>query len=175
MDGDTLTLVIAIGASVVLMVLFPLMTMANRTDDISLLAAETAVTEFVDNARSTGKITQANLNELVETVTATGNIYEPQMEVQVKDENLAKKKTQSQTDKTGENVYYTVFTSQIQEEMDANNGVYLLKEGDILSAYLLKTSTSIGEMLENFFYTVTGNDSNEKIANHAGVVTTDGK
>ena len=52
---DTLTTVVAIGLSGVLMFGFPLMTMADRTDDISQLAAETSTTEYVDDVRTTGK------------------------------------------------------------------------------------------------------------------------
>lgn len=173
--SDTLITVIAIALAAILMFIFPLMTMADRTDDVSQLSVETATTDFVDKIRSTGKITQANYDQFVETVTSTGNTYDVEMEVQVKDENLAKKKAQSQTDKIGENVYYSVYTSQIQEEMDNNNGVYYCKEGDIVAVSLKNTNQTIAQQLKNFFYTVTGNDSYTIAAEHAGVVTANGQ
>ena len=55
--SDTLITVIAIALAAVLMFVFPLMTMSDRTDDVSQLAVETATTDFVDEVRTTGKIT----------------------------------------------------------------------------------------------------------------------
>ena len=84
------------------------------------------VSEFVDKIRTTGKITQANYNEFVETISATGNIYNVEMELQIKDENLGKKVSQAQASKIGENVYYSIFTSQIEEIMDRQRRSLLL-------------------------------------------------
>ena len=113
--SDTLITVIAIGLAAVLMFVFPLMTMSDRTDDVAQLTVEAATTDFVDNIRTTGRITQNRYNEFVQTITSTGNTYDVEMVVQVKDENLGKKVSQAQADKIGENVYYSVYTSQIEE------------------------------------------------------------
>lgn len=172
--SDTLITIIAIALAAVLMFIFPLMTMSDRTDDVSQLAVEAATTEFVDQARSTGKITRANYDELVETITATGNTYEVEMSVQVKDANLGKKVSQAQPDKIGENSSYFVYTSQIEEQLDAN-GAYYCKEGDIVSVSVKNTSQTLSQQLKNFFYTVTGNDSYTIAAEHSGIVTANGK
>ena len=74
--SDTLITVIAIGIAAVLMFIFPLMTMSDRTDDVAQLTVETATTEFVDKIRTTGKITQENYNQFVQSITATGNTYD---------------------------------------------------------------------------------------------------
>lgn len=58
---DTLSTMIAIFLAVILMFIFPLMAIADRNDDIAQLAVQTATTEFVDNIRSTGKITRIRL------------------------------------------------------------------------------------------------------------------
>ena len=55
--GDSLITIIAIFLAAILMFVFPLMSLSERTDDISQLAVQTATTEFVDNIRTTGKIT----------------------------------------------------------------------------------------------------------------------
>ena len=55
--GDSLITVIVIILAAVLLFIFPLMTMSDRTDDISQLTVETATTEFVDDVRTTGKLT----------------------------------------------------------------------------------------------------------------------
>ena len=63
--GDTLITVIAIVLAAILMFVFPLMTMSDRTDDISQLSVETATTEFVDDVRTTGKLTMDKYSSFV--------------------------------------------------------------------------------------------------------------
>jgi len=53
--GDTLMTVVAIFLAVILMFLFPMMSVSERSDDISQLATETAVSQFVDDSRSVRK------------------------------------------------------------------------------------------------------------------------
>ena len=59
----------------------------------------------------------------------------------------------------GENNYYSVYTSQILNYMASmtgeGDGVYTMKEGDIISVNVKNTNTTISQMLRNFFYTVT--------------------
>ena len=172
--SDTLITVIAIGLAAVLMFVFPLMTMSDRVDDVSQLTVKAATTDFVDKIRTTGKITQTNYNEYVQTITSTGNTYDVEMVVQVKDENLGKKASQAQADKIGENVYYSIYTSQIEKEME-DNGAYYCKEGYIVSVSARNTNQTIAQQLKNFFYTVTGNDAYTVSAEHAGIVTVNGK
>ncbi len=171
--SDTFITIIAIGLAAVLLFVFPLVTMADRSDDVSQLAVQTATTEFVDDIRSTGRITEENYSEFIETITATGNIYDVEMEVKIKDENLGKKVSIAESDKIGENIYYSQYTSQIEEEIDGE-GVYICYEGDIVSVDVHNTSLTISQQLQNFFYTVTGNDAYTISAQHAGVVTADG-
>lgn len=173
--SDTLITVIAIALAAILMFIFPLMTMADRTDDVSQLVVKSATTEFVDKARTTGKITQENYNQFVQTITATGNTYDVEMEVQVRDTNLGKKTSIAQADKIGENASYSVYTTQIKEEMDNHGGIYYCKEGDIISVSVKNTNQTISQQLKNFFYTVTGNDTYTIAAQHAGIVTSNGK
>ena len=54
---ELIVTIVAIALAAVLMFVFPLMTMSERTDDISQLVVSTATTEFVDEIRTTGKIT----------------------------------------------------------------------------------------------------------------------
>ena len=51
--SDTLITIIAIALAAILMFIFPLMTMSDRTDDVSQLTVDTATTEFVDDIRTT--------------------------------------------------------------------------------------------------------------------------
>lgn len=172
--GDTLITVIAIALAAILMFVFPLMTMSDRTDDVSQLTIETATTEFVDDVRTTGKLTMDKYNKFVETISATGNSYDTEMEIKVLDENPGKKTTQAEATKIGENVYYSMYTSQILDSIGDNSKVLALKEGDIFSTNVKNTNTTLSQQLKNFFYSVTGNDTYTIAAEHAGIVTANG-
>lgn len=172
--SDTLITVIAIALAAVLMFVFPLMTMSDRTDDVSQLAVETATTDFVDEVRTTGKITPDKYSKFIENIGSTGNTYNVEMQVQVLDENPGKKTTQSTKDKIGENVYYSVYTSQIEDVLN-NNKNYNLKEGDLFSVNVKNTNQTLAQQLKNFFYTVVGNDTYTIAASHGGMVTATGK
>lgn len=171
--GDTLITIIAIALAAVLMFVFPLMTMSDRTDDVSQLTVKTATTEFVDEIRTTGKITPEKYSKFVQNITSTGNTYDVEMEVKVLDENPGKKTTQVTREKIGENVYYSIYTSQIMDKLDKNQ-TYNLKEGDIVSVNVKNTSQTMSQQLKNFFYTVVGNDTYTIAAEHAGIVTSTG-
>lgn len=172
--SDTLVTIIAIALAAILMFIFPLITMSDRTDDVSQLTVDTATTEFVDDIRTTGKITADKYSQFLETIGSTGNTYNVEMEVQVLDENPGKKTTQVDRDKIGENVYYSVYTSQIQDKLD-NDKVYKLKEGDIVSVNVKNTNQTLSQQLKNFFYKVVGNDTYTIAASHGGIVTATGK
>ena len=74
--GDSLITIIAIILAAVLMFVFPLMTMSDRTDDVTQLAVKTATTDFVDTVRTTGKLTSDNYSKFVESINSTGNTYD---------------------------------------------------------------------------------------------------
>ena len=172
--SDTLITVIAIALAAVLMFVFPLMTMSDRTDDVSQLAVETTTTDFVDEVRTTGKITPDKYNKFIENIGSTGNTYNVEMQAQILDENPGKKTTQTSSEKIGENVYYSVYTSQIEEKLNANQD-YKLKEGDIVSVDVKNTNQTLSQQLKNFFYSVVGKDTYTIAASHAGIVTATGK
>lgn len=175
--SDTLITVIAIGLAAVLMFVFPLMTMSDRTDDVAQLTVETATTEFVDDVRVTGKITLDKYDKFVQNLSSTGNSYDVEMEIKVLDENPGKKTTIAQETKIGENVYYSMYTAQILDSITTSNGksgTLALKEGDIFSTSVKNTNTTLSQQLKNFFYKVTGNDTYTIAAEHAGIVTANG-
>lgn len=180
MGGDTLITVVAIFLAAILMFVFPLMSISERNDDISLLSVQTSTVEFVDNIRSTGKITLDNYDKYIQNLSATGNSYDVEISVKVLDENPGKKGAETSTTKIGENVYYTIYTSQIEEELgigkvNPKSTTKLLKEGDIVSVSVKNTNTTIAQMLKNFFYSISGNDTYSIEASHSGVVMTNGK
>lgn len=173
--GDTTITVIAIFLAAILMFVFPLMTLSDRTDDVSQLSVQTTTTEFVDNIKKTGKLTEENYGKFVEQISATGNTYDVELKVQILDENLGKKATSVAMDKIGENQYYTMYTTQVLDAMNNNARALTLKEGDRISVNVKNTNTTISQQLKNFLYKVTGNDSYQISAEASGLVTVNGK
>ena len=108
--GDSFITIIAIFLAAVLMFVFPLMAMSERTDDISELAVQTATTDFVDNVRTTGKLTTDDYDKYLETIASTGNSFDVDIELQILDENPGVKTTQAEMTKIGENLYYNLYT-----------------------------------------------------------------
>lgn len=171
--GDSLITVIAIFLAAILMFVFPLMSVSERTDDISELSVQTATTDFVDSVRTKGKLTLDDYQNFISTITSTGNSFNVELEAQILDENPGVKTTQAETTKIGENVYYTLYTSQIEEKLNSNNKI-TFKEGDRFSVTVKNTNTTIAQTLRNFFYQITGNNTYQIAAQQAGIVTVNG-
>ena len=167
--SDTVMTVIAIGSAAVLMFLFPLMSTADRGDDIAQQAVQTATGEFVDKIRSTGKITVDKYDDFLATISETGNSFDVLIEAKILDENARKKVQQASSSKVGENEYYSEFTAQIEDKLE-NEGEYNLKEGDIVSVTVKNTNKTMSQILRNFFYQVTGNNTYNIAAQHSGIV-----
>jgi hypothetical protein len=182
--GDSVITVVAIVLAALLMFVFPLMSVSERTDDISQLSVQTATTDFVDKVRTEGKLTADSYQDFIDTITSTGNTYNVEMELQILDENPSVKTTQAEKTKIGENVYYTLYTSQIEgllyEEDKSgrydtkNGGSITLKEGDRFSVTVNNTNTTIAQTLRNFFYRLVGNNTYQIAAQQAGIVTVNG-
>ena len=173
--SDTVVTVLAIFLAAILMFIFPLMSTSDRTDDITTQAVESATTDFVDEIRSTGKITQDSYDNFVQTISSTGNSYEVEMEVQVLDDNPGKKVTEAEYTKVGENYYYSKYTTQILDEVNSDKGAMYLKQGDMVTINVKNTNRTIGTILKDFVYRVTGNNSASITASHSGIVTVNGK
>ena len=171
--GDTLITVVAIFLAAILMFVFPLMSLAERTDDISSLAVQTATNEFVDNVRTTGKLTLEDYDKFISDITATGNSFATEIVIQQLDENPGIKTTQAEATKIGENLYYTIYTTQVKEQLNSKGRINL-KEGDIITVTVKNTNQTIAQLLRNFFYIVTGNDSYQIIGQHTGIVAVNG-
>lgn len=171
--NDSVMTVVAIGLAAVLMFMFPLMSTADRSDDIAQQVVQTATTEFVDNIRSTGKITQDKYDSFTDTLAATGNAYDVDMEVQILDESANKKTSQVQASKVGENYYYSEYNTQIENKL-AETGTYTLKQGDIISVSVKNSNQTISQVLKNFMYRVSGSNTYNIAAADSGIVNVNG-
>ena len=185
--SDSLITIVAIFLAAILMFVFPLMSVAERSDDIAELTAQTAVSEFVDTARETGKITMTNYSEMVTTLESTGNTFDIEIEVKVLDENVGKKSSWTNGTVIGENIYYSVYTSQIMNylsdstistgntvEEDTAVGVYLMKEGDIISCSVQNNNETLAQTIRGIFYSITGSGTYQISAQASGLVSANG-
>ncbi len=172
--NDSFVTVIAIVLAAVLMFIFPLMSMSQRTDDVSQIAVQTATEEFVIDVRTSGKLTDDKLDKFLTVLYSTGNSYDVEITIDVLDENPGKKTAQVSGNKIGENITYSIYTSQIEQNLE-RDGYMLLKEGDNINVQVKNTNTTIAQMFLNVFYSITGNDTYAIAASSSGIVTTTGK
>ncbi len=163
--GDSAVTIIAIFLAAILMFVFPLMTMADKSDDVSQLSIQTATTDFTNKIRTTGAVTQEDYDNFILTLASTGNSYDAEITVQKLDQNPAKKET-GETTTIGQNVYYTMYTTQVLNSLPLS-----LTEGDIVSVNVQNTNTTIAGQLRNFMYKVTGNSTGNIVAQDSGIVT----
>lgn len=163
--GDSAVTIIAIFLAAILMFVFPLMTMADKSDDVSQLSVQTATTDFTNKIRTTGYISQEDYDNFILTLASTGNSYNAEITVQKLDQNPAKKDSGTTTT-IGQNVYYTMYTTQVLSSLPLS-----LTEGDIVSVNVQNTNTTIASQLRNFMYKVTGNSTGNIVAQESGIVT----
>lgn len=167
--SDTLITVVAIVVAATLIFFVPLMTTADKFNDVSKAEVESIVTDFVNEIRTTGKITQEDYNKFKENLAATGYTFGVDMEVKKMDENPGKKTLQTAKDKIGENVYYSEYTTQIEDELNSK-GVYNLSKGDIVKVDVRNTSKTFSQQLKQFAYKITGNDEATIVATAGGTI-----
>ena len=152
------------------------MSVSEKSDNISQLTVQTATTDFVDKVRTTGELTLDDYDKYIQTITSTGNAFDVELMVQIMDENIGVKTTQAETTKIGENIYYNLYTSQLESVLKDNKKHKItLKEGDRVSVTVKNTNTTIAQTLRNFFYRIAGNDTYQIAVQYAGIVTVNGK
>ena len=165
--GETFITIITIGIGVIILFVFPLVAISEMQANEVAAVAQTYVTEFVDQVRSEGKITQNALDSLHQKLNALGNTYDIEIEAQIADVNPGKKTGNQQV---GDTAYYSEFTKQIETALQTNH-VYYLKEGDFVIVTINQTNTDIHQMLTTVIYGLTGNQAHTAQAAGAVVAT----
>jgi len=173
--SDTLITIIAICLAATLMFIFPLMATANQNDEIAQIAVQSIVSDFTNKVAQQGKITVGDYNEFVQKLHATGNTFDVELEAKILDENPGKKTTITTQDMIGENVYYSEYTSTIEDELYEDTGTYNLKKGDYIIASVKNTNITMGTQLKNFFYKIIGKDAYTIGATASTLVINSGK
>jgi len=143
------------------MFIYPLMSTASQNDELSQIAIQTIVADFTNKVAQEGKITQASYDEFIQKLYATGNTFEVELETKILDENPGKKTNFTTQDMIGENVYYSEYTTMIEEKlMDPDcEQTYYLKKGDYITVTVKNTNITMGTQLKNFFYKLVGKDT----------------
>ena len=156
--SDTLITIIGIFLAAILMFVFPLMAVSNTQDEISQVAVQSLVSEFVNKEATKGKVTQDDYNEFLSKLYATGNTYDVQLEHKIMTTNPNK----GATDQLGENLYYSVYNSTIVDSTTTgvnHNEEYLMKKGDYIICTVKNTNITIGSQIKNFLYSIVGKDT----------------
>lgn len=173
--GETTITIIAIALAATLMFIFPLMAVSQQHDDTVQLVIQTATSEFVDSVTTKGEITQADYDAYIQNLGATGNTYDVEIERQVFDENVGKKVTATSKNLIGENIRYSIYTSDILSSIQSDpNAKYILKKGDYIKVTVKNTNVTIAQMLRNFVYKITGKDTYQVGATYSSMVINNG-
>ena len=172
---------ILIGA--ILMFLVPLFLLADRADDVSQLVAQTATAEFVNEVVRDGTITSDNYQKFRSTLFSAGNTFDIDLEVKILDKTPSKMVTDSDIESIGNNSYYSLYTSQVEEKIGqssttspGNNryGKLILKQGDQVSVTVKNSSKTLSQALKNVYYNVTSSDIHIIVAASSGTVAING-
>ena len=152
--SESLITITAIFLAAILMFVFPLASISEMNDSETLAAVQAYTTEFVSQIANKGKITQEDYDMYIQKLYSTGNSYDTKIEVHISDANPGKKGTIQ----IGDNTYYVVYDSQINEQLESE-GVYVLKEGDYVKVSYENTNQTIHQMIMSAIYSVTGDVS----------------
>ena len=130
------TIIIAIFVSAAIMVGLPLLVVASKHDQAALQEAQAIVTETVNTWASKGVITQEDVDNLILELTATGRAYDPEISVQLLDENSAKKKDKNS------GTYITIYKTQVLEQLPLT-----LHEKDTITVIAEPIDESVSDQL----------------------------
>ena len=103
------------------------------------------------------------------------------MEIQHLDENPGKKTTQANYKKIGENVYYSEYTTQIQEQLgvgystDKSSGKISLKEGDRIVVNVKNTNETQAQTLKGSLLSFSNAGQYKIKASSTGMINVNGK
>ena len=181
MDETVISIIAIISASII-MFFAPTILIADRSDDISQLLAQTATAEFVNEVVKSGKITVDNYQRFISSLQSSGNTYEVDIEVKILDETTSKIVTQSNPKLIGNNTYYSIFTSQIEDKLGVSSqikdnnryGQLILKQGDLIFATVKNNSQTLSQTLKSFYFSTTSGDLHIIAASSSGTINING-
>ncbi len=144
--GDSLSVIFATIVAAIIMFLFPMLDTWERQDDLSYIAAYTAVVDTVDAVRNTGRLTDSMYNSLVTVLNATGNKFKIQLEHR---EAVAIPGT---TPGTYELVYLNHYTNEILNTLDTSGEYTTFDEGDYFYISVKNTNKTQATVIKENLY-----------------------
>lgn len=182
MQNSASTIVALIVAGVLLFIV-PLVTLTDRSDNVTQENVKLIVEEFVTDIRNTGKLTRAKYQEFENKLDSSGNnTYDIQIRIDRLDENPGKKKAQTSYTKIGENVYYSEYTTQVlkqigiktDNETPSADNTIVLKEGDVVTVEVKNTNSTSAQTLKSSFIGFSNAGEYAISASSSGMVTVNG-
>lgn len=180
---DSVMDVIGIFIAAILMFIVPLFLVADRADDIAQLVAQTATNEFINEVVKSGQISSDTYQKFISELYSSGNTFEIDLSVDILDETPSKLVTDASPELVGNNSYYSLYTTQVEEKIGlsagnttVNNrfGKLILKQGDQVSVTVKNSSRTLSQALKTVYYNVTGDDLHIIAAASSGTVTING-
>ena len=183
------TFMTAIGIIIAIVIMFaaPIMAIATQNDDITQTSVQSIINDFVNTVAKEGKITQNSYDALIQKLYATGNAYDVELEVQIISINPMKQVAEQNKDTwqiqyydisepttIGENLYYSIFTKEITQELETNN-IYNLKKGSRVIVRVKNVNQTMGTTIKNFLYSVIGKEIVAIKASATALVSTTGQ
>ncbi|MDR0271420.1 hypothetical protein [Paenibacillus sp.] len=176
----SLSKILGVLIALILMFAYPLYQQAQRQDTLSQIVVHSAVTEFVDAARTKGYITPAMYSDLTRKLGATGNQYE------IKMEHLHKKYHPVYTDpadsKTFKDSFTTYFDGHYTDEimkrlfpnnslgLEDNNRRYFMGEGDFFTVKAKNINRTMATVLQDFFLNGNTGDNTRVYMPYGGMI-----
>ena len=182
MQNSTSTIIALLVAGVLLFIV-PLVTLTDRSDNVTQENVKLIVEEFVTEVKNTGELSRTQFQAFEDKLAATGNVYEIEMEVQILDENPGKKTAQANYTKIGENVYYSEYTTQVLDrlgiksysnEPNTANNTIQFKEGDIITVSVTNANSTAAQTLKSSFIGFSNAGEYAISASSSGMVTVNG-
>lgn len=173
MQNSTST-IIAIFVAAVLLFVVPIVTLTTRNDNVTQENVKQIVEEFVTDIKNTGILTTEKYQNFENRLSATGNTYNIEMEIQHLDENPGKKLTQANYTKIGENVYYSEYTTQILDKILTNESTITLKEGDMVYVGVSNENSTAAQNLKGSLLNFSNAGEEAVTAKSSGMVNVNG-
>lgn len=173
--SDTLMSIIGIFVAVILMFIFPLVELSGKSDKISQTVVQITVSDFVNTVSTKGKITKFDYENFIQSINATGNSFDVEIEAQILDDNSRRLTTANNENNTVEDKYFSVYTNTILQKLnDEAIGEYQLKRDDYINVTVKNTNITVATQLKNLFYKLIGERTYTIGASAAAIVVNSG-
>lgn len=168
--------IIAIIIAAILLFIVPLITLADKKDKNDQAYIQAKTDEIAAQIVNSGILTRDMLDNFKAGINSTGTLYEVEMEFKILDENASKKQAQGQIDVIGENTYYNIYTTSIENQIYDEDGpkCYILKEGDIVTVKVTNASKTLADTLRGIWTKISGDDTYSMLAQSTQSVKKDG-